>query len=344
MRIDPFRSSAVAELYAQASGFCHSEYPFLDREYSPGGYYPFTDFTLNIVDWLRTGNLEAIRELWSFLTSNGVAERFMLDKCLRVNVIPDLELDESTAIEVKAIYLLSSRQSLYDNSFDSVGFVSSRLLASRLASVAWVPPLRAQEHLHKGASIEANVIDGPDIKKRRIQKADEALQELLNPIPEAVQIAGQWLIQIPPISRLVVADFFTRSWEGRLRPQLYYTERKYGCSAPWNLHFISQINCFAPPTDSTPLPSSITKTHLQEALKGIGLEFKKSAKKDDLLLLAKKHEGMISGLFRQYAPEYQTPRSEWKDALQGWTNRLEKLECVAATILKAMGMQAVRLK
>ena len=340
----PFRSSALAQVHAQAVGFCHSEYPFLDRDYSPGGYYPFTDFTLNVAEWLRSGNLEAIRELWSFLTNNGVAERFMLDKCLRVNVIPELELDESTAIEVKSIYLLSSRQSLYDNSFDSVGIISSRLLASRLASIAWVPPLHTQEHLHKGASIEANVIDGPDIKARRIQKADAALQELLNPLPEAVQIAGQWLIQMPPITRLVIADYFVRNWGGRLRPQLYYTERKYGCSVPWNLHFISQINCFELPTDATPLPSAITKTQLQEALHGIGIEFKKSAKKDDLLLLAKQHEGLVSGLFRQYAPEYQTPRPEWKEALQAWTNRLEKLECVAAAILKAMGMQAARLK
>jgi len=342
--MQPFRSSAVAKLHEQTAGFCHPEYPFLDKEYSPGGYYPFTDFTMNVAEWLRTGNIEAIRELWSFLTNNWDADRFMLDKCLRVNVIPELGLDGGTAIEAKAIYLLSSRQSLYDNSPESVGFLSSRLLASRLASITWVPPRNTHEHLHKGASIEANVIDGPDIKARKTQRANEALQELLTPVPEAVQIAGQWLIQIPPITRLVIADYFTRNWEGRLRPQLYYTERKYGCSGPWNLHFISQINCFEPPTDATPLPSAITKTHLQEVLKGIGLNFKKSAKKDELLLLARQHEGLVSGLFRQYAPEYQTPRPEWKAALQAWTSRLEKLECVAATILKAMGMQAIRMK
>lgn len=339
------RSSAVSELLAQATSFCHSEYPFLDREYSPGGYYPFTDFTLNIAEWLRTENLEAIRELWSFLTNNGDADRFMLEKCLRVNVIPELELDESTAIEAKAIYLLSSRQSLYDNSFSSVAILSSRLLASRLASIAWVPPLHAQEPLHHGASIEANVMDGPGIKARRVEKADAAIQELLNPVSEANQNAGQWLIQIPPMTRLVIADYFARNWgEGRLRPELYYTERKYGCSVPWNLHFIRYIDCFVTPTDATPLPSSVTKPHLQEALSSIGIGFKKSAKKDDLLVLAKQHEGLISGLFRQYAPEYQTPRPEWKEALKIWAERIEKLDCVAATILKAMGMQATRLK
>lgn len=340
-----FRTPAVAELYKQAASFCHQEYPFLDRDYSPGGYYPFTDFTLNVAEWLRTGNHDAIRELWSFLTRNGEAERFMLEKCLRVGVISDLELDESTEFESRAIYLLSSRQSLYDNSANSVGLVASRLLASRLASISWVPPLRTQELLHHGASIEANVIEGPRIRARRVEKADEALQELLNPVPEAVQTAGQWLIQIPPITRLVIADYFARSWgDGRLRPEMYYTERKYGCSIPWNLHFIEHINCFEFPTDTTPLPGSVTKIHLQESLSAHGIEFKISAKKDDLVVLAKQRSGLITGLIRQHAPEYQTPRAEWKDALKAWTERVQKLECVAAAILKAMISQAIRLK
>jgi len=340
-----FRSPAVAELFDQAAGFCHSEYPFLDREYSPGGYYPFTDFTLDIAAFLRIGDFDSIRELWSFITRNGDAEKFLLEKCLRVTVLPDLELAESTALEAKAIYLLSSRQSLYDTSINSVGLLSSRLLASRLASTSWVPPLRAREPLHQGASIEANVEDGPRIRARRVEKADEALQELLNPPPDAVQTAGQWLVQIPPISRLVIADYFARTWgEGRLRPELYYTERQYGCSVPWNLHFISYINCFQPPSDTTPLPHSVTKVNLQEALSHVGAEFKKSAKKDELEKLARQHEGLLASLIQRHAPEYVMPRNEWTEALERWTLRLRKLECVAAAILKAMGMQALRLR
>lgn len=340
-----FRSSAVAELYAQSASFCHPEYPFLDRAYSPGGYYPFTDFTQNVAEWLRAGNHEAIKELWSFITRNGDSEKFLLEKCLRVNVIQDLELDSETALEAKAIFILSTRQSLHDISANSVGIMASRLLASRLASIPWVPPLRTQEVLHHGASIEANVLEGPQIKARRIEKADAALQELLTPLPEGVANAGQWLIQIPPISRLVIEDYFSRTWaEGRLRPELYYTDRQYGCCNAWNLHFINHIGCFESPTDETPLPTGVTKNHLQEALAIEGIKFKKSAKKDELAMLASQRSGLLASLIKRHAPEYVSPKAEWKDALEQWTLRLEKLECVAAAILKAMGMQSLRMK
>ena len=343
--MDSFSSPAIAELYDQAKGFCHPDYPFLDSAYSPGGFYPFTDFTMNVAEWMCIGNHAAIRELWSFLTYNGDAERYLLEKCLRVNVIPDLEFDSSTALETKAIYMLMSRQSLYDTSSEAVGMIGSRLLASRLASISWIPPRDCRELLHKGASIEAIVPEGAKIRARRIEQADEALLELLRPVPEPVRIAGQWLLQIPPITRLVIADYFTRPWaQGRLRPELYYTERKYGCSVPWNLHFIKSINCFEPPSDDSFIPNSITKHHLQEALSLHGVVFKKSFKREDLIKLGLQQRGLIASVIQQYAPEYQKPRTEWIEALRGWTERLHRLECVAAAILKALGMQAIRAK
>ncbi|CAN5468115.1 hypothetical protein BH09VER1_BH09VER1_26180 [soil metagenome] len=337
-----FSSPALAALYEESRPFCHPEHPFLDPHYSTGGYYPFTDFTMFLAQWLKAGDFKSVHELWSFLTRNDVAERYLLTRCLGVSVSPLFGLDEESALEAKAIYILSSRQSLYDHNSGSVAMLSGYLLASRLASISWLPPEEIRTALIDSAAKEANVEEGPGIKARRREKAEHALNCLLEPISAAAANAGQWLIQVPPVTRLVILDYFTRSWaQGRLRPDLYYTDRCFGCCAAWNLHFIDWMGCFKEPTDESDVPDQVTKAHLTACLESEGVPFRRSAKRVDLIQLVRQKPGLLADLIRTHAPEVRVPKEEWKEALQEWSQRVSKVHCIAAAILNTLGTKSI---
>lgn len=322
---------------------CHQNHPFLDPEYSPSGRYPFTDFTYEFAEWLRNGNIDAIEELWKYIAGTDHVERICLSKGLSADMPQEFGFDDETAYEAKAIHLLGTRQALCGTNPESATFVSSELFASRLACMEWMPAPEIHDRLWEGARVEANVEGGRGMKARKKEKADQAMQTLLNPITEPLSNAGQWLLRIPPMSRLVVADYFTRSWgSGKLRPDLYYPERCYGCCAAWNLHYIDYVNCFDWPGDDYLAPTGLTKKHMQEALRTRGVKISSSMKKDELFKICQQHEGVVSGLFRAHVPDLRKPKPEWDSPLRAWARRIKDIECVASAILKTLATQGLQ--
>lgn len=340
-----FKTAAVSTLYNQVQPWSHPEYPFLDPEYSPGGYYPVVDFTSIVAGWIATGQTDAISELWGFLTNNGPGEIDLLRRGLAAQVDTRWALDAGSAAELRAIHLLGLRMALQDSSMNKSGtaHTTKELFASRLASTIWKPPTELLETLRDNAAIQADVEDGPHKRKRKMQQAEDGIIELMRDVAPELENVGAWMVNIPPMSRLVVEDFFLRDWSvGSLRPTLYYGERQYGCGVAWNLHFVQWLGCFAEPTDLDDLPSGVTIAALSEALRGVGIDFKKSAKRTELEALARKESGMISALIKRYAPEKVKTKPEWKDALLEWVSRCQKLRCIAGAMLALLSEKSLR--
>lgn len=333
-----FRTPAVSRLFDQLQAWSHPEHPFLDPNYSPGGYYPVTDFTTVVAGWIANRETDAIAELWSFLTSNGVAEKEILRRGLCVRVDARWCLDDESSAELSAINLLGLRMALQDNSLNrsSTARTTTDLFSSRLASTAWRPPIGMLEILRENAAIQADVEDGPQKRLRKRKQAEEAIEELMRDAGEDVETVGQWMVRIPPMARLVIVDYFTRDWGAMsLRPDLYYGDRQYGCSAALNIHFIQWIGCFQEPTDEDD-PKGVTKAEFAESLQEAGINFKKSAKRSELEAVARCHLGLVASIIKKYSPKFVRPKSEWKSGLQAWVSRCQKLRCISAAMLTLM--------
>jgi len=339
-----FKTVAVSNLFTQLKPWSHQEYPFLDPNYSPGGYYPVTDFTSVVAGWVANGEFEAIVELWGFLTSNGVAEKELLRRGFCVRVDDRWCLDAESSAELRAINLLGLRMALQDNSMNrcSTAHATTDLFSSRLASITWRPPIGMLDILRENAAIQADVEDGPHKKRRKVEQAEEAVVELMRDVGNEVVTVGEWMIRIPPMARLVIVDYFTRTWGAlALRPDLYYGDRQYGCSADLNLHFIQWIGCFQEPTDEDE-PNGVTKAEFSESLQAAGIHFKKSAKRSEMETLARSQPGLIASIIKKYSPKYVRPKNEWKNALQDWVSRCQKLRCISSAMLALMAESSLR--
>lgn len=338
-----FRTPEVAAIFEEVGKYGHAENPFLDASYSLGGFYPVTDFTQTIAEWLLQGRTAAIGELWSYLTSNGPAEQAMLRMAMAANVIPELGLDDETAAEVKAVHVLGSRLSLYATGHDPVPFEVGRVLGTRLASIEWSPPAETLAHLRKGAEIEALVIPDFDPPERKRMLAEQAMGALLTPLNEADHNLGLWMQRIPPMARLVIADYF-HDEKNHLRPQLFYGDRTYGCCAPINVRWISWVGCFEPPGDDADIPHAMTKDRLTAALRRAGVEVEKSASKDRLVAEARRHTGLVRALFAEEFSDYCLPKPIWEPALRRWAARSAALRPIALAVLKSLAMQSSRVR
>jgi hypothetical protein len=338
-----FRTPEVAALYEEVGRYGHAENPFLAPHYSIGGYYPVTDFTSVIAVWLQTECWQAIGELWTRITTNWDRERAMLQMAMAANVIPELCLDDETAAEAKAVYLLGSRLSLYATGHDPVTFQVGRLLASRLASILWEPPAEVLRHLRAGAETEARVIPGYDPPGRKRELAEAAMAALLTPLSESDRNVGEWMLRIPPMARLVVADYFERD-RGSLRPELYYGERHYGNCATINRAFVKWVGCFDAANDATEVPHLMSKAHLATALHGAGVAVKPSWSKVKLIAEARRHEGLLSSIFAEHFPDVCVVKPEWNAPLRRWAERCRALPPIALAILKSLALQSSRVR
>lgn len=337
-----FETKEVAALYAELKDWCHPEYPFLDPEYSPGSLCPVTDFTAELARWLADGNVGAIAELWWFLSNHGTADTTLLRYALGTRVSSQWGLDAASSMEMLAINLLMARMALQYTPSDARSHVATSLAATRLASIAWQPPDGVRDILRDNAVRQAVVIPGVGQKRRRIEQAEAGMAELLGEVGEDVRAVGQWMVLIPPMARVVVVDYFTRSWgENVLRPELYYTERQYGCCSGLNLHYIQWMGCFSEPTDNDSA-TKITKIHLASGLREAGVAFKKSAKWEDLLNSARTVPGLVASLIKTHAPEKVYPKKEWEAGLWGWVERTERLRCIAAVIIASLAQQSLK--
>lgn len=326
-----FETPEVAELFEQVRHWCHPEHPFLDPNYSPGGYYPVIDFTPYISAWLQQEKYKPIAEIWNHLTPTCDATEFLFGNLLLTICPEELEFDKPTCCELLAVNFLTHRANFCGSRF--VADAGALLIATRLASIQWIPPLKTRPYLYRQAVIEAFVLDGAEMHKRKCALADSALVDVKNPVSENILRVGAWLLQIPPTTRLVLYYFIkSLGHSKKLRTALFYDDRCYGCRPEWNLHFLNWMGCFDEFSDSDEIPTSITKDHLLNALNQRGIKIKKGAKKDEIIAITREQEGLVSSLLCQFAPDYRRLKSEWMEPLIAWTNRVDRLRCLASAI------------
>jgi hypothetical protein len=333
MSVPRFRTPEVASLNEELRGWDHPDCPFLDPLYSTGSYAPATDFTSYIAQWLAAEKIEAVQELWSYLTPDYEAPRALLRKALRVHLLASIKLADWQWQELRAIHLLVLRMSLLHGPQDGA------YLAGKLAAVVIacdplaLEPDGAQRPV-RAAQSEVRDDSPCDGVRGRAGAALFSVEKTQAPLGiESAAVAP--LKMVSPMVRLVVHDYCTRSWgEGMLRYDLYYSERMYGCSGKWNKHFVEWLGFFEPSTDDSRVPASVTKEMLRSELAVQGVQNKKSDTRASLVEKARQVPGLLASLIQQAKPEQQQLRAEWKDAVRDWAHRVNAVEAASKGLVK----------
>jgi hypothetical protein len=355
-----FKTPEVANLYDEIQPWCHDEYPFLDRNYSPGSNMPAIDFTPHVAAWLTEGREEAIAELWSYLTYSDDACRLALRSALRCQLPSWIKLSESALHELHAIYILTLRAAMCSN-LRNPESVSAWLAATTLGcrQLGLAPDYDRGEWTAEMSRVTKTVVLAPAHSNGLLkaielemnensflgsihgkQKGAKIALDTATSDMGLSEIAAEKLKSIPPMARYVVYDYIYREWAiGTLRFDLYYEHRSYGCGKEANRQYIDWLGFFDVPNDQANLPAVLTKQLLVGGLEGCGVKFKKSASRMEMIELARTVPNLLSSLILQHCPEQRSILPEWKESLNSWALRVRYAESVGAGLLKILGVQ-----
>lgn len=165
----------------------------------------------------------------------------------------------------------------------------------------------------------------------------------LTPDISPPQRAAELLRSASPMARIVVHDFLFGGWSaGRLRLNLQYDDRLYGCSAQINAAELERMQLFEAPGDDAYVSAAVTKKMLLTELNSAGLAFKTSDTRKAMLAAAREIPGMISSLVLRTDPSRRRLRREWRDGVQEWAARIHACEPMANDVLRQMGLQGLR--
>jgi hypothetical protein len=340
LRPGDFKTPEVADLYQNIEEWSHPEFPFLDRDYSPGSNVPAVDLTPAVAKWIQTGRVEAISELWDLTTYQGAASQRMLEMALAASPPTQIGVPMPAVCELRAIHLLSLRTSLVHQNFAIPVWV--RLIASVLSCY----PILISQSDSLQAEIQAATADGGFLSD--IVGSAEAARQSMNfaslSFGEA-QGAADKLRHASPMVRLVIHDFLYRGWgHGALRFHLYYDERLYGCGAEQNQMELEATGLFSGPSDDGYLSATITKEMLRSALETAGCEMKRSASRKEMVELARSRPGLVSSLISRADPAQRSLSKEWGPTVKEWAARIRSLEPLATFIVSSMNWQGVHHK
>jgi hypothetical protein len=333
-----FRTQEVAKFYDSIRRWSHPEYPFLDANYSPGSYAPAVDLTPFVTDCLVKGWHDAIRELWSFLTSRNAASDRLLQKALSSEVPAWLCLSQAARHELKAINLLLLRMAL--TSSQDVSHVGAAIAATAIGSrqLEIAPGYYDQMlRLTKSETSKENLLGSTYGVS---EGARIALEAAMYPLADAEPCTDK-LKAVSPMARMVVADYVNRGWGQGLRFSLYYGERMYGCGDEHNQIYVDWLGFFAPPEDDTEPPSPITKDILRAGLEQHGLACKKTASRKEMVELARTVPGLIKSLIVKADPGRKDLRPEWAPSVQAWAQRVKTIAAVGAAVLKSIAVTSL---
>lgn len=335
-----FRTQEVAQLYEDLRAWCHPEYPFLDPSYSPGSNIPAVDLTQMVATWLQAGRKEPVAELWGFLTGRDSASEHALSQVLNARLPSWVKLSETAQHELHAIFILTTRAMIAGH--NNMARVGALLATSTVACRQFVIEPGFMPELLKimrkfddpdedieadsAAELRCETDDASE------QDAKRALQEAMSPLG-LVESVAERLKVVPPMVRLVVHDYLTRSWgQGTLNFSLGYGEREYGCGGKWNQYYVDWLGFFGPPSDDARVPAAVTKEILFEALEKQHVPFKASATRKALIEQARTIPGFLPALIVAIRPQQQDVRAEWKEPLKQWAKRLECTRSVGAAV------------
>jgi hypothetical protein len=358
-----FKTIEVAQLYEEIRDWCHPDYPFLDRNYSPGSNMPATDFTAYVTTWLAGGREDAIAELWEYLTYQGDASRVALRKALNVNLPSWIQLSDTARHELHAIYILTMRATMCSNNQNiaSVGaWLAATTLACRQLSLppdydcgGWTAEMtRATNVMPLAPAYSADLLkivrSEMDMNSLlgSVHGKDEgarlAVEKAMSPLGVTETVAEK-LKAIPPMARFVVYDYVNRGWGyGMLRFDLYYEQREYGCRKDANQQYVEWLGFFGLPSDKASIPAAVTKDVLREALEKHGIELKKSGTRKEMIEKAQGIPGLLSALIVQIYPQQRELLSEWKGAVNDWALRVRYVEAVARAIFKILAVKGLK--
>jgi hypothetical protein len=216
----------------------------------------------------------------------------------------------------------------------------------KLDSGMWLSDVGWTECLHLGLVEEGRlVIQLPPLKVNTALDGFKVTQRpwLFNRLEDSLGqeglVVGR-LAQIPPMARLVVIDYFTRSWaQGQMRFCMTYTEREYGCCADWNRHYIQWLDFFEPPTNLENAPWQLKKDLILARLEAAGVQVKKPTSRKKLLVLLEQKPDLLALTLRELCPEACVVKPEWKTSLEAWLARYHQMLDVAGEIYKSLLLQ-----
>lgn len=333
-----YQTDAVRKVAAEVGSLFHSEFPFLDAEYSPSTRMPVCDLTNFVSEMYANSDKEALRELWCYI--GGDAERVLLENSFRATSPEGLEISDYAKSELWAINALSSRMSVMQGA-DHATFVGIELMATTLStrSFSLSPDLRDYfadamrtelNHRKKTGGIAGDVEDIIARNFEAVQAGTKGCEGFAN-----------LMKTINPTSRIVITESCLGAkdseYSRKLHLDLGYGERCYGCSGKINRETIESLDILAPYDPSEyGVPNTVTKAALQEGLSLRGVPFKKADKRDVLLRLAWAEKGLILELLSKCAPDMKMVKDELSTEALVWVNRTQNLRYIAAALLKYM--------
>jgi hypothetical protein len=344
-----FKTVEIAQLYEEIGCWSHPEHPFLDPNYSLESNAPAVDLTPFLTTWIATGREDAISELWGFLTYRQEASfsdfalrdaLYVLQKVLKAQLPSGVQLSHTAQHELHAICILSLRAHYQDMSR-----VGKRLAATTLAcrQMTLDPTFANELNRLVLSELRDEESDDFDSTNEFDETARLAVETVLSPLGMA-ESASERLKAVPPMARCVVYDYIRSGREGSLRFGLNYEDRMYGCGLESNQQYVDWLGFFGSPDDNGCVPFAVKKEILIDALKERGIECKPNATRKAMLEQARKIPGLLSGLISRHCPQQRQLLPQWKESVNDWARRVQRVELVAAALIKFMALSAMNEK
>ncbi|MBQ6339180.1 MAG: hypothetical protein IJI36_08555 [Kiritimatiellae bacterium] len=297
---------------------------------------------------IEVGDIDGIKELWPYISSD--SSLTLLNDILSVKVPDGLDVSDAAAAEIKAAYILSSRMATLH---DGAAFVGGCVVASTLSTREVHLTSELEEDICRSLEVLINryLEDGT---WGRTETAAEEINSGLSALNEGISSCASFaglMKQIPPMVRIAIADLICHSlrdaqdsslWNRRIHYSLGYGERAYGCSEEVGRSYGEALEIFQVADMGKTLPSSLTKAMLAEGLASYGVTVKKSAKRHELVELARTIPGLVQELFAKCEPDVVVVRPEYADEAVCWSRRYHALTYVGQAVLTCMGATHLR--
>lgn len=342
---DDFRTPEVRNLAIEYKGEYHTEYPFLDSQYSPGSHMPFTDLTLYVSEWIGDGKKDALYELWKYI--GDFRGEVAMREALRMSIPEGIEISAFARNEILAIYALTLRAHLAVDHADYPGAAmmattfSTRnvLLSSKLKTV--LQALIRHEFTSRNQE--------SDVYNYNVNDETKAVLDALEQGVSGCEKFAAIMKTVPPTVRVAISDSMrdTRTddslWNRRIHYSLGYGERAYGCSGKLNRERAVSLGILEPVNPSTfGIPTTVTKAMIADGLLRSGVSFKKTAKRDDLLRLADTVPGLVAELVNTAEPDLMVIKSEYAREARTWARRNQALFPFALAFMAYMGLERIK--
>lgn len=305
MATPQFINPELNKLFQDLGEISHPEHPFLNRD---RGKEPMCDLTGYIAEWLETERIEAVRELWGYITGSGVVEQRLFEKALSLSIPEEFCFSLKEKCEIRAIVLLSLRTDSDKHMlFDAAGAIST-LLASSVLSFSE----EAVNLINQTLSFETK----PSETRSTF---DMSLLGKTN-----CEYFSYVMRQLPPMVRFALSRSIGAT-DDYWKVTRFRNGSNYGCSDVLARMYVNATQLFEPDyNEGADIPQSASKDLLQEILSDNGISFKKSDARKTLINEVVRN-GLSAIAFTRAEPDRIRPRLEYKEEAFWWSKRCHDL-------------------